>query len=1049
MKNNRKFSVLLLLLMFPMALLAQKTVSGKVFDQSGEPLPGAAVVEKGTKNGTSTDFDGNYSLSVKDGKSVLQFSYMGYDTKEVVVGNKSKINVKLKEKGESLKEVIVVGYGTSTKKDLTGSIASIKPTKDAAEQAKSIQELIKGRSAGVQVIASGGGPGAAMSVKIRGASSLTTNTEPLYVVDGIIMDSAAEEVDDALSTFSQSQSGGIAGINPEDIASIEILKDASATAIYGSRAANGVIIITTKKGKKGKTKFNFKSSFSFGRVARNIDVLDTEDYVKYQNDVDVAQGFQPSYVINPDGTIYTTDTPPKKVEGINWAEDTYKTAAIFKNRLAISGGTDKSSYYLSGGMSKSEGVIPRAYANKFDFNLKINKKLNKKLKLSTKLSTSYMDLSSAKGPDAFGSANHSMIRQIILAAPILGFNEDSGVDDVDENIDGPRAWVAGFDDLSDDIRILGSLTADYKLTKALTYQFRFGADYRTKERSQWYGPELLKGRPSGLAGLSTLSRFRYNVDNLLTYRKRINDKHRINVMGGFLIDKKGIEKSTFSAAGFADLSLRADGISYGSSFTPLRINSEYPTILSFISRVNYTLLDRYLFTATFRADGSSKFPKGNQWGYFPSFSFAWKVINEPFFEDQKTFSDLKFRLGYGEVGNQNIPPYSFLTPFGSPGSGISDAAGGNLVAIVPLKLANPNLMWETSIQYNAGLDFGLFENRLTGTIDVYQKKSANLLLKVALPPSAGFNHIIANQGNIENKGIEFSLDANVLKNKQFKWNLFGNISFNRNKITDLGEIMPKEIGALGEVTAFFGTQISGGTYFKQPANIFIEGEELGLFYGYETDGLITSNDQLPLSYNGTPLGIGDVYFVDQNGDRDITDADKTIIGNPNPDFVYGFGTSFEYKNLSLSMMFNGVYGNDVANGTIIEIAYPNSNPKNILASAYYDAYDPVDNPDGNYPYVAFDKNVDYSRHFNDRIVEDGSFLRLNYVSLTYSVPMKNIKLIDKLDLTVSGNNLWLLTNYSGYDPEVNSFSFDPTRIGVDWASFPRRKTFSFSVNAAF
>ena len=1049
----------LILFMLPITLLAQQTVKGIITDDNKLPLPGASVLIKGTNTGAVSDFDGNFTINLNATPSTLVISYLGYVTREVLVTSQTNITVVLESDQESLDEVVVIGYGSVNKKDLTGSITSIKPTEEVAEQSKSIEDIIRGRSAGVQVSSNGSEPGAAVSVKIRGLSSLTANSEPLYVVDGIIMDSATEDVSNPISGYTPPQGGGISGVNPEDIESIEVLKDASATAIYGSRAANGVIIVTTKKGKKGNAKFNFTTSISTGSVVRNINVLDTEGYTNYQNDMREALGQELAYTVNTDGSIFTTGTEPERVVGINWSEDTYRNSIIKKNRLSISGGGDTGNYYLSGGMTSNQGTFPNALAESVDFNLNINQDLSDKVKISVKVGATYTELASSKGTDENGGANNSMVRQVILAAPIENFAENNqDAEDIDENLDGPRAWTSDYDDDAQEIRLLAALNMDYKISKAFTYRFRFGGDYRKKERSFWFGTALLKGaNPNGLAGLSTLNRFRYNIDNTLMFRKSFNKNSRVNATVGALIDKTSIKRTRYSAADFADKSLRADGISFGGTNTPLVIDSEFPTIVSFIGRVNYTLFNRYLFTGTFRADGSSKFSPGNQWGYFPALSFAWKAKEESFLKNSKAISDLKFRLGYGEVGNQNIPAYSYLTPFGATEAALSDASGGNLIAVVPSNLANPDLRWETSIQYNAGIDFGLFNNRLTGTVDAYHKTSSDLLLNVALGPTAGFNFITANQGDIENKGLEFSLNADIINKENVRWNVFGNISFNKNKITNLGEILPAEFGDLGEQTAFTGTQVAGGTFFKQPANIFITGREAGLFYGLETNGIIRTDEQLtntdsgdPLKYKGTNMRVGDVLFVDQNGDGDITDADKTIIGNPNPDYTFGFGTSFEYKDFSLSLMFNGVYGNDIANGNIFETGYANNTIKNVRSVAYNDAFDVVSNPNGAYPSVGVGGiGTDYTTEFNDRSVEDGSYLRLSYVTLAYNIPVEKTKFFDSMKITLSGQNLWLLTDYTGFDPEVNSFAYDPTRNGIDWGSFPNQRTFTVGLNVSF
>ncbi|GAA4304813.1 TonB-dependent receptor [Aestuariibaculum suncheonense] len=1042
----------------PFAIHAQQNIKGLVTDNQNMPLPGASILVKGTTLGTMSDFDGAFNLELPSTPAVLVVSYIGYTTREITINKESQISVVLESNEQELEEVVVIGYGTVEKRDVTGAISSIKPNEDLAQQSRGIEDLIRGQAAGVQVSANGSEPGASVSIKIRGTSSLTGNSQPLYVVDGIIMDTATEDTDDPLGGYSSLQ-GGISGVNPQDIESIEVLKDASATAIYGSRAANGVIIITTKKGTKGNAKFNFTSSISTGKVVRNIDVLDTEGYANYQNDMRTSLGQEIRYTINPDGSIYTAGTDPMMVEGIDWAEDTYRNPVIRKNRLSVSGGSDTGSYYLSGGMINNQGTFPNAEAKATDFNINVNKDLSSKITLNTKIATTYTELNSSKGTDENASSNSSMVRQVLLAAPILNFSDNNiDVVDVDEALDGPRAWTSDYDDDAKEIRLLGSINMDYKLSKSLTYRIRFGADYRQKDRTFWYGTALLKGRdPNGLAGISTLNRFRYNIDNTLMYRKTFNKNSRLNATVGYLVDKTNIKKSRYSAADFADKSLRADGISFAGVNTPLIVDSEYPTILSYIGRVNYTLRNRYIFTGTFRADGSSKFAKGNQWGYFPAVSFAWQAIKEPFLRKSKTFSDLKFRIGYGEVGNQNISSYSFLTPFGRTEEALADAEGnGSLIAVVPQNLANPDLKWETAIQYNAGINFGFFDDRLTGVVDAYYKTSSDLLLNVPVGPTAGFNSIYANQGDLENKGLEISLSADIIRNKHTVWNVFGNISFNKSKVVSIGT-PAQTYGSLGEVVAFVGNNVSGGTYFKQPANIFVEGREVGVFYGLQTQGIIRTDADLtntetgdPLKYKGTDMRVGDVYFVDQNGDGDITDADKTIIGNPNPDFVYGFGSSFTYKNFSLGLLFNGMYGNDIANANLLELDYANNTTKNIRTVAYTDAFDPVTNPNGNYPAVGVGAiGTNYTTEFNDRMVENASFLRLSNITLGYDVPVKNISFIDRLKLTISGQNLWLLTDYSGFDPEVNSFAYDPLRMGVDSGSFPNQRTYTFGLNVTF
>ena len=1047
-----------ILFLLPLLLIAQQTLTGTVTDNNKFPLPGASILVKGTVKGAVTNIDGEFAIQLDETPATLVVSFLGFTSKEIVVNQETQISVVLENDQEQLDEVVLIGYGSARRKDITGAISSIKPTEELAQQSRGIEDVMRGQAAGVQVSNNSPEPGGSVSVRIRGVSSLTANSEPLYVVDGIIMDTATEDVNNPLSGYTPPQGGGISGINPSDIESIEVLKDASATAIYGSRAANGVIIVTTKKGKKGNAKFNFASSLSTGSVTRNIDVLDIVGYANYQNESRNSLGEGDRYIVEPNGDVIDAQTL-ETLTGINWADDTYRNAEIRRNRLSVSGGSELGDYYISTGIVRNQGTFPRALAKAVDFNLNLNQTLSDHVKIRVKTAVTYSELSASKGTDENGGANNSMVRQVSLAAPILNF-ADNNLDesDVDNFIDGPRAWVSDFDDDSQEIRILGALDIDFKISDVFTYRIRFGGDFRRKERSLWYGTALLKGRaPNGLAGISTLNRFRYNFDNTLMFRKRFNKNHRINGTVGVLLDQTNIKSTRYSAADFSDKSLRADGISFGGTNTPLIIDSQYPSIVSFIGRANYTLFNKYIFTGTFRADGSSRFAKGNRWGYFPAASFAWKVKEEGFLRNAAALSDLKLRLGYGEVGNQNIPPYSYLTPFGATEAFLADASGGSLIPVVPLNLANPDLKWETAIQYNAGLDFSLFDDRLSGTVDTYLKTSSDLLLKVSLGPTAGFDFITANQGDIENKGLEVSLRGDIIRNDNVKWSMFGNISFNRNKITDLGSVLPADIGNLGVQTYFFGTQVSGGTYFKQPANIFIEGEEAGLFFGYATDGIIRTDEQLvsdatgqPLTYGGVPLRVGDVNFVDQNGDGNINEADKTIIGNPNPDYSFGFGSSFEYKNFSVSVLFNGVFGNDIANGNMFELGYANTTLKNITVSAYENAFNPDTNPNGSYPIVGVGGiSPNYATDFNDRMVEDGSFLRMSNITLGYDIPVDNVNFFDSIRLSLSGQNLWLLSDYSGFDPEVNSFAYDPTRTGIDWGSFPNQRTFTFGVNFTF
>ncbi len=1048
----------LILLVLPTLLIAQQTLQGKVADETNYPLPGASILVKGTTKGAVADIDGNFSITIDTTPATLVVSYLGYITKEITITNQTEISIVLETDQQKLDEVVVIGYGEVNKKDLTGAVSSVKQKEDLVAQANSVENLLQGRAAGV-LVRNGFEPGAPNSIRIRGLNSLTGNTEPLYVIDGIIVDSATEDTLDPLNSGNSylSPQGGITGLNPRDIESIEVLKDASATAIYGSRGANGVVIITTKKGEAGEVKFNFNTSTRIGKITNNIDVLNTSDYVNYQNDVRANQGFSPRYYTYPDGSIANFQTDEQfmidnadtieRLQGVNWSDDTYNTSITQRYRLSVSGGGDKGSYYISGGFLENKGIIPRAFSRSTDFNAKIINDLTDRIELTTKVSAAFTNNFASKGTENLGGTDNSIIRQIVSGAPIIGVEDNFEGDEFDISLDGPRAWVSDYDDESKETRLLGALTMNYKLSQAFTYKVAIGTDYRIKERQVWYGTALRRGAlVNGEAGLSNLERFRYNIDNTLMFRHKFNKNHKINGTLGFIIDQRESKFTTASATDFPLQDLRADGITTGQNQQPTFYYTEQESLLSYLARFNYTLYNKYLFTATFRADGSSKFTEGNRWGYFPAFAFAWKLKEEKFMKNSKFISQAKFRLGWGLTGNQAISPFSTITRFNLTETPFSDAGNNPLTSIIPLNLRNPDLTWETTSQYNAGLDFGIVDDRVTGTVDVYYKNIYDLLLNAPIAPSNGFESAFVNRGELINKGIEISINADIIDNKDFKWNVYGNIAFNRNEVGDIG-FEPSQFGTQ-TYSAYLGRQISGGNFFKTEANIFIEGQEPGLFYGYATNGIVSNASQLANapSFNGTPAQLGDVYLVDQNGDGVIDNNDLTIIGNPNPDFNFGFGTSIEYKNFSLTALFTGVFGNDIANGNLLREAYADNGATNVRPEAYFNAWSP-ENPNGTYPRVGYDLADETG--FTDRLIEDGSFIRLANVAIGYNIPCKDNSLIDGAYISLSGQNLLLFTDYSGFDPEVDSFSFDPGRVGLDWNSFPNQRSYSLSLNLTF
>ena len=1044
------------LLLLTGAAFGQQTVNGTVLDSDGNPLIGATVLIVGTGGGAATDLDGNYQLTAQPSDS-LQVSYTGFATSKIRVGSQTVINFNLASDVELLDDVVVIGYGTVKKSDVTGSVGSIDPTLEEASQFTDVQSLLQGRVAGVQVSSTGGGPGSPISIRIRGANSLRGDNEPLYVIDGIIVNSSTEDAADPLQGGNSylSPQNGLTGLSPQDIESIEVLKDASATAIYGSRGANGVILITTKKGRDGKPKFTYNAYVRSGRAARLVDILDTDGYVDYQNDARAALDFAPRFYRYGDGSIATFDQDSAFMEAnsdtitrlapVNWYDDVLQTSLSQSHRLTVSGGLGKGNFYLAGGYTNTQGVIPNAKASTGDILMKYDVDLSDRLRFNSRAGVSFVSNQASKGTENLGSANASIIRQISLSAPLRGYVENNLIDDVDEQLDGPLAWLSDYNDDSREIRTLAAFTLDYDISDVFTYRVRLAGDYRDKERNVWYGLGLNRGLQSnGEAGESLLNRFRYNIDNTLMFKTKVGRGQKINGTVGVIWDVSQLDLETFSASDFPNPELRYDGLEQGRNQTPRIFDSRDEQLLSFLGRLNYTYKNRYLATASFRADGTSKFAPGNRFSFFPAVALAWKINNESFLADNNTISQAKLRIGYGLTGSQAIQPYQTLARYGPTGSQQSDANGNPLPTQRPLNLANPDLRWETTRQFNAGFDFGILNDRIVATVDFYEKTTSDLLQQLNIGPSAGFTTFTTNEGSLKNTGVELSLAATVVNTDKFKWEVNANVSRNRNEIRNLG--LPEAQFGTQRFAAFLGRQVSGGTYFKVPANIFIEGRPAGLFWGYETDGIVNTESRLEVApdVSGVQTELGDVFYVDQNGDGNITDEDLTVIGDPNPDFTYGFGTRFEYGDVSLSFLFNGAQGNDIANGNLSRTGFARGLNDNILPEVYRDAWTP-DNINAAYPRLNYANQGD----FVDRFIEDGSFLRLSYVSLGYTLPEGTIKGISNAQFYLSGQNLFLISDYSGFDPEVNSFAFDADRAGLDWGSFPRQRSLTAGLTLGF
>jgi TonB-linked SusC/RagA family outer membrane protein len=1050
------------LLLLPLFAFSQgKIVSGVVNDDMGGPLPGATVQVKGSESiGSITDFDGKFTIAIRDGETRIIISYIGFMSQEINIEGQNNISVSLAQDVSELEEVVVIGYGTVLKKDLTGSVSSVKVSETISRQSTTVDQLLQGRAAGVQVTQNAANPGSGISVRIRGTSSLRGNNEPLYVVDGIIISSASEGVvATGGNNTGQEQQNGLNGINPRDIEDIQVLKDASATAIYGSRGANGVILITTKKGTPNEVKTNFFMNTSMRSVNKTYDVLDAFDYARYRNESSLrttSTGFpafhiennQLYQIVNNDGNVSISDTP---VTTVDWQDELLNLSTSLSVGGSVSGGSDNGNYYLSAGFNDQKGLAKNSSFKSGDIRLNLNQTLSPKIKINARLSGFFSSTDFAEGGDLIGSANQSFIRNLLSFRPILpdGLEDAENIDDL--GISSPYSFIEDFEDKSNENRFFGSLTATFDLgLKGLSYQVRAGGNIRTKERRRFYGLTTFVGlNANGQLQLSNMNASSFQVVNTLRFNRTFNRKHRINSVFGLTYDQRTTKNMTYVVQDFVTLEKTTEQPFLGQVISSPLANLDRETkLFSILGRVNYAFDNKYIITASFRRDGVSKFLEEDRYGFFPSVALAWNVHREGFIKNIDAIDQLKLRVGWGQIGNHGIGAYGTLSNYGINSSVLyGTPTNGTSVPLILNNIANATLTWETTEQSNIGVDFSLADGIITGTVDVYDKTTKDLLVSSNIAPSTGFSNLIVNRGELSNKGLEIAFQVNPISTDDLDISFGGNIAFNETRIEGLSSqpLSPILIdGSYADRRFYLGNTISRGNYFKYPANIFIEGEETALFYGFETDGIYQTGD--------TTVGnaqAGDVRIIDQNGDNVINISDRTIIGNPNPDYTFGLNLSVRYKSFSLSALVNGVYGNDIINGNLIQMGNAEGLFRNILSDAYHGAWRP-EKPSNSYPRIGYLGNDGPEfLAISDRYVEDGSYLRLNNVTLGYDLPINENNTIKGANIYVTGQNLLTLTNYSGYDPEITSFMWTGLINGVDWNGPPNSRNILIGLNLNF
>ena len=1093
MKFEKRYIVLLCMLVVASASFAQIIVKGTVKGEDNLSIPGVNVLIKGTTNATVTDLDGKFSISVPSEKSVLVFSFVGMKSQDVAVGKNRNLEIVLKENSEVLDEVVVIGYGTMKKSDLTGAVSSFRPDEKDVAKVASIDNLLQGKIAGLSVGASTEAPGAASSVTIRGANSLRGDNQPLYVIDNIPQASAGEFANSGNDGTFTIASNPLSSLNPADIESIEVLKDASATAIYGSRGANGVILITTKRGKSGKPTVTASANFTLANAARLLEMMNLKEYaigrmvfggkaanavgddwmLQITNPETGQLEWNDSYQYYIDGNdIYRKLGENSKLPGkwrllnpIDWQKEIYSTAFSQNYSLTVNGGSDKITYFTSASYKNIEGLVQGTGLRQGDVRVNLNADLSKSVKIALSLNGSLKENDMMSGGNTTGGATGAVSNVALYSAPYVRTEEEMELET--PNL-ADRAtvwtWVDDYDDKTTEKAFRGSLDLTWQICKFLSYNLRTGGNIAIQDRDRWFNITLWDGAAqNGYLTQTDFNRSNYSVENVLQFNHKVQGIVDINAVAGLTYDDYNSLNTLVVGNNFDVYDFRSNGLHMaGNTEVKQPIQSDYQ-LLSFLARANLSFLDgRYLLTASIRGDGSSKFLKGNRWAYFPAATVAWRMEQEKFMKDVRWVDQLKLRAGYGETGSQSIDPYSTFASYGSsfvntpqgatkPGQS-ANGSGDKLIGVVVDKLPNDALKWERTRSYNVGIDFSFFQYRLGGTIDLYSKTTNDLLIQKDLPPSTGYKSIVINQGSLRNKGVEITLNGDIVRTKNFTWKLSGNIAFNQPEILDFG-LPEKEWGTGQYWKAYMGNSI--GDHFGE-ANIFIAGRAPGLFYGYETDGIIQENDPYLQKVTNTSsintLKPGNLKFVDQNGDGVINEKDRVILGNPNAKFNYGFQTDFTWKDLTFSMTFNGVYGNDILNTNNRYFKLPSNSSSMVYKDSFYNMWR------GDNPWIgAYASNTIPSfssvtpKVVIDEYIEDGSFLRCSDITLGYNLPKKIVSKIGfkSVGIYASVKNAFLITKYTGYDPEVNSFAFDGTRPGIDVSSYPHTRSYIFGLNVSF
>ncbi len=1066
--KGKLFSCLVLMFL-SISMVAQKVpVSGTVSDQTG-PVIGASVIEKGTTNGTMTDNDGHFTLTVSKG-AVIEISSIGYKTQEITVGAQTNFTVTLSEDNEFLDEVVVVGYGSIKKSDLAGASVSMKESDLKGSIISSLDQSLQGRAAGVTAVTTSGAPGSSSSIRVRGQATINAYAEPLYVIDGVIVQGGGNTgadfgLGDALGNGKVSTISPLSTINPADIVSMEILKDASATAIYGAQGANGVVLITTKHGKSGEAKFSYDGMVAMSRQAVRLNMMNLREYAQYYNEM-IEEG-------DIDETNPYYATPSLLGKGTNWQDEIFRTAWQHQHQLSAQGGSDKVQYYVSGSYMDQQGTIIGSNFNRFSVRTNLDAQLKKWLKLGVN-ATYAITNDNLKLADS----NQGLIYYSLTTIPDIPVYDVNGnySSTIREGYTSPNPVALAMMDeiLLKRKKLSGNIYAELTPIKHITWRTELGFDMGESDANR-YKPMIDLGgwvRSQNSISYQKNSNYFWQLKNYLTYANQWG-KHSVTAMVG-----QECWESRWNYLSGSNTDLPSDevhNVALATGTPSISSGFGSSSMASFFTRETYNYGDRYLGTYTYRYDGSSNFGPKNRWAGFHSVALAWRFSNEKYFEPvKKVIDNGKLRLGWGQTGNSSIGSYAW-------GAAITRMPSALGMGFRPSNIPNTSIRWESQEQYNVGLDLGFFNGRLNLTVDAYYKRSDDMLMSMQLPSYMGtqgngsskLQAPKGNYGSIENKGLEITLDAHPVQLKNFSWDSNFQISFNKNKLLSLSDTENATLVGYGQ----WGDVVCVSEIGKPLYN----------FYGYKVEGVYKGLDDIqnsakPAKYpsdgvfsRGNTVWVGDIKYKDVDENGIIDERDRTDLGSPLPKFTFGWTNTFRYRNLDLSIFLNGSYGNKVMNYNSLTLTHMNSTWTNQLQSvvskrARLEPIDPtivyadgskwfdhidnvrVKNPGTKIPHTSINDPNDNDR-ISDRYVEDGSFLRIKNITLGYTFPkaLLNKAKIENLRVYVNIQNLYTFTKYTGYDPEVGASTQDSTGLtyGLDNGRYPSPAMYSFGLNITF